>query len=316
MKSQFLFPIVASIALGFPGALAQNNGATVQQASPSQETAQRFQQMSTMMREAESAHGPRLTELMKKHMQLMQEQMRDMPSSEGRQMMGKMANGMRGGRPNDGNGMSPSASDMANQTQMRMDAMQGMMKQMLDQQELIMQSILPNAHAQSEASEDHHPAVAGQKYASANIPKPLQVEHEELHSELARLTKAGGRTGEAAQKLAEVLDPHFQKENAYALPPLGLLVPLSTGKFDCGMTAVLNLTDKLQAEMPAMLSEHKDIGTALARLRNAAELEHNAGGVQFADHLAAHAQMEEHVTYPTALLIGLYVKSRSDQCPQ
>jgi len=29
--------------------------------------------------------------------------------------------------------------------------------------------------------------------------------------------------------------------------------------------------------------------------------------VQFAEHLAAHAQTEEQVTYPTALLIGVYV---------
>jgi hypothetical protein len=35
--------------------------------------------------------------------------------------------------------------------------------------------------------------------------------------------------------------------------------------------------------------------------------------VRFAEHLTAHAQMEEQVTYPTALLIGLYVRSKSDQ---
>ncbi|MCC7184335.1 MAG: hypothetical protein IT509_12305 [Rhodocyclaceae bacterium] len=36
-------------------------------------------------------------------------------------------------------------------------------------------------------------------------------------------------------------------------------------------------------------------------------------GVQFASMLAAHAQMEEQVTYPTALLIGQYVKSKVAQ---
>lgn len=146
-----------------------------------------------------------------------------------------------------------------------------------------------------------------------SIPGSLQVEHEELHSELARLTKAGGRTGEAAQKLAEVLHPHFQKENEYALPPLGLLVPLAEGRFDPSMAAVLRLTDRLQADMPTMLSEHKGILAALARLKEASAAEDNPAGVRFAEHLAAHAQMEEQVTYPTALLIGLYVRSKSDQ---
>lgn len=174
---------------------------------------------------------------------------------------------------------------------------------------------LPAAFAQHSSGNEHqhHPVTSGE-HMTFNIPKPLQVEHEELHAELAQLTKAGGRTGQAARKLAEVLESHFQKENDYALPPLGLLVPLSEGKFDCSMTAVLQMTDKLQAEMPAMLSEHKDITAALGQLKDAAKSENNSDGVRFADHLAAHAQMEEQVTYPTALLIGLYVKSKSEQC--
>jgi hypothetical protein len=144
----------------------------------------------------------------------------------------------------------------------------------------------------------------------------MQIEHEALHSELATLTKAGGRTGEAAQNLASVLDPHFQKENQYALPPLGLLVPLSEGKFDCGMTAVLSMTDKLQADMPAMLAEHQEISAALSQLKNAASYENKSEGVKFADELAAHAQTEEKITYPTALLIGLYVSGKAAQCPR
>jgi hypothetical protein len=147
-----------------------------------------------------------------------------------------------------------------------------------------------------------------------DIPKSMKVEHDELHSTLERLTKAGGRTGEAAKSVAKVLEPHFANENAYALPPLGLLVPLSQGKFECNMTEVLKMTDKLEAGMTTMLSEHKDIEAALKKLKDAATAEKNSAGVQFAEHLAAHAQTEEEITYPTALLIGLYVKSKATQC--
>lgn len=146
------------------------------------------------------------------------------------------------------------------------------------------------------------------------IPKSMEVEHKELHSALAQLTKAGGRTGEAAQNVAELLEHHFTKENGFALPPLSLLMPLSQGKFECSMTDVLQLTDKLEADMPAMLSEHKNITAALIQLRDASTSENKPAGVQFAKHLAAHAQTEEEITYPTALLIGLYVKSRGTQC--
>jgi len=142
----------------------------------------------------------------------------------------------------------------------------------------------------------------------------MEIEHEELHSNLAQLTKAGGQTGEAAKAVAAVLDNHFAKENEFALPPLGLLIPLSQGKFQCDMTEVLKLTEKLEADMPTMLSEHKDIAAALKKLKDAATAENKPAGVRFAEHLAAHAQTEEEITYPTALLIGLYVKSKATQC--
>ncbi|HET7680205.1 MAG TPA: hypothetical protein VFK79_08755 [Xanthobacteraceae bacterium] len=51
------------------------------------------------------------------------------------------------------------------------------------------------------------------------IPPALKTEHEQLHSELVRATKAGGRTGEAAKAVAKLMHPHFVKEEEYALPP-------------------------------------------------------------------------------------------------
>jgi hypothetical protein len=170
---------------------------------------------------------------------------------------------------------------------------------------------ITDARAQSD-THAHSPSAV--EHNSFMIPKPMQVEHEALHSELGQLTKVGGRTGQAAQRVAEVLEHHFQNENAFALPPLGLLVPLSEGKFDCSMTAVLAMTDKLKADMPKMLSEHTDITAALGQLRSAAVSENKPEGVKFADELTAHAHTEEQITYPTALLIGLYVRDKAAQC--
>lgn len=161
-------------------------------------------------------------------------------------------------------------------------------------------------------------AHAGAQASAADFeaPKAMQGEHKELHADLERLTTAGGRTGEAAKGVAVLMEKHFANENAYALPPLGLLVPLSEGKFSCSMTGVLNMTDKLQAEMPTMLAEHKEIVTALQKLTTAAKAESKPDGIRFAEMLTAHAQGEEQVTYPTALLIGLYVKDKAAQCPK
>lgn len=141
------------------------------------------------------------------------------------------------------------------------------------------------------------------------VPPALKAEHEELHGELARATKAGGSTGEAAKAVAKLMHPHFVKEEEYALPPLGLLSVLSTGKIEAEMAEVLKMTDKLEAELPHMLAEHKDIVTALRHLVEAAKAEDKPEYVHFAEKLMAHARTEEEVSYPTALLIGRYLKT-------
>ena len=142
------------------------------------------------------------------------------------------------------------------------------------------------------------------------IPTAMKAEHDELHSELVHATKAGGQTGEAAKAVAKVLHEHFVKEEEYALPPLGLLPALAQGKFEPGMADVLAMTDRLAAEMPQMLAEHKQIVAALEKLVAAAKAERHPEIVKFADALMLHALAEEQVAYPTALLIGRYVKAR------
>jgi hypothetical protein len=88
-----------------------------------------------------------------------------------------------------------------------------------------------------------------------------------------RLPTRGGQTGEAARVVAKVLHDHFLKEEEYALPPLGLLPALSEGKIEPEMADVLKMTDKLEAEIPTMLSEHKTIVGALTKRIEAAKAE-------------------------------------------
>lgn len=141
-----------------------------------------------------------------------------------------------------------------------------------------------------------------------SIPEPLRAEHAELHTELAEATKAGGRVGEAAREVASRLHPHFVREEEFALPPLALLGSLATGAATPAMADVLALTDKLQAELPGMLAEHKEIVAALGDLEAAANAENKPQYARFAEKLIQHARTEEEVLYPAALLIGRYVR--------
>ena len=145
------------------------------------------------------------------------------------------------------------------------------------------------------------------------IPQSLQTEHEAIHSALVAATKASGQVGAAAKELATVLGPHFKREDEIALPPLGLLAPLAAGQTPAGMEAVLAMTDALRKEMPRMLDEHKRIRSATEKLRAAAREAKASVHEQFAENLASHAQTEEEVLYPAAILVGDIIRLRMAQ---
>ena len=139
-------------------------------------------------------------------------------------------------------------------------------------------------------------------------PPSLKHEHEELHAELVSATKAGGKTGPAAQAVARALHPHFVKEEEYALPPLGLLTMLADGKLPPDRDAVITMTERLKKDLGHMLHEHKVIVIELHKLMEAAKSENKPEYVHFAEKLNLHAQTEEEVLYPAAILIGEYLK--------
>jgi hypothetical protein len=102
------------------------------------------------------------------------------------------------------------------------------------------------------------------------------------------------------------LHPHFVREEEIALPPLGVLAALAarTSLADGQVSEVLAMTDALRRELPRMLEEHKHIRAAVDGLRQAAKAEQAVKYEQLADQLALHAQTEEEVLYPAAIVVG------------
>ncbi len=140
--------------------------------------------------------------------------------------------------------------------------------------------------------------------AAESVPE----EHARLHAELQAATQVGGDTAEAAVAVMNVLFPHLLLEAEFAIPPLALIPALARGEFEPSMTAILRRTDTLETLLPRMLEEHDLIVDGLRRLLEAASREHHPGFAAFAQRLIRHAQLEEEVLYPTALLVGRYVR--------
>lgn len=145
------------------------------------------------------------------------------------------------------------------------------------------------------------------------IPAAVRAEHQEIHAALSSATKEPGRVGEAARELARLLEPHFAREEEIALPPLGLLGSLAVGEFDPSMSEVLPMTDALRRELPQMLREHAEIGSAAQRLERVAGEEQNLEVQEMARKLQLHAKSEEEVFYPATILVGELVRARLGQ---
>ncbi|HYK41013.1 MAG TPA: hemerythrin domain-containing protein [Thermoanaerobaculia bacterium] len=139
-------------------------------------------------------------------------------------------------------------------------------------------------------------------------PESLRFEHDELHDQLEKATRAGGATGDAARHVLEVVGPHVQLEEAFAIPPLTLLPALASGVVPDDVAEILEKSARLKEELPGMLADHQRIVAALKRLMQAAMEEKQAGFADFARKLILHAQMEEEVLYPAAIVVGDYVR--------
>lgn len=137
-----------------------------------------------------------------------------------------------------------------------------------------------------------------------DIPHPLKAEHEQLHATLVDATREPGEVGSAAREVARLLHPHFVHEEEFALPPLALLEPIARGGVTQDMASVLPMTRRLTAQLPQMLREHAEIVAALERLIAAARTAGLPRYEHFAAALVLHAQTEEQVLYPAAILVG------------
>jgi hypothetical protein len=106
------------------------------------------------------------------------------------------------------------------------------------------------------------------------------------------------------------MHPHFLREDEYAIPPLSLLPRLARGQVTPDMAEVIPLVARLKEEMPLMIDEHRAILGAVRAFAIAAEGDSDEKCIRLAAELMVHAQLEEEVLYPAALLVGEFVKAK------
>ena len=128
---------------------------------------------------------------------------------------------------------------------------------------------------------------------------------------MAKATKVKGSVGEAAKRVAQVLHPHFERENELALPVIGVIRDLAEDRTSPDFAKALELTEKFKLEYEKMLQEHMEIVKALDVLEKAGKQAKKQTVVEFVRKLKLHAKTEEDLTYPAVLMTGKLIRQIS-----
>jgi hypothetical protein len=150
-------------------------------------------------------------------------------------------------------------------------------------------------------------AVAPQKAAT---PYVLRQEHVTVQGRLKELARQPGAVGVAAKKVLAIMLPHDQREEEFVFPLLGLVSDLAAGKVGPDLAWAVAMADRVKAEQKQLYIEHSGIISALNELAAAARAKHDANLEAFAEAVAASEVNDGEVEYPTAILVGMYVRAQ------
>jgi len=142
-------------------------------------------------------------------------------------------------------------------------------------------------------------------------PASILKEHEYLLSRIHGIASYKDSTGRAAQKLLELMQHHFTEEEDYVLPTLGLLPILTSDSLPENIDDIIKLTDKLESNTTHLNVEHQMIRAYMQETIQAAAFDKHPEIIEIEKVLRQHASLEEEILFPTALMIGRYLKLKS-----
>lgn len=148
-----------------------------------------------------------------------------------------------------------------------------------------------------------------------DVPSSIKKEHEYLLDQIHKITLFQDSAGLAAIKLNDLMQHHFKEEEDFVLPPLGLLSLLASGKLPEQSNDIILLTDQLATQLTHLSLEHQFIKAYMAELKQADSYGSHPEIIEFEKELHKHANTEEEVFFPAAILIGEYLKLKVTKKP-
>ncbi len=148
-------------------------------------------------------------------------------------------------------------------------------------------------------------------------PPSVERIHQELLQLLVAVQHLSGKTGACAEEVAKYLQPHLDREDECALPLLGLLQDLAVGELALAEARhASRVYARLREEFPRLTAEHRELFKLVEQLKTLGMEEGHLSAVRFAETMERHAQDEDELLYPAALLAGRLAAERADTRPK
>lgn len=145
---------------------------------------------------------------------------------------------------------------------------------------------------------------------SLQIPQSIRHQHEQIINRLTVFAKDKGTVGAAASKALVFLKDHYAKEEAFVLPPLGLLSRIANGEISKDMEPAIAMADRTRAALPEFQKDHIQITSLMNELVEAGRSTGNNELLTLATRIASQSLNDMEVVQPTTIMIGNYVRER------
>ena len=146
--------------------------------------------------------------------------------------------------------------------------------------------------------------------SSLQVPQSIRHQHEQIISRLSHFAGHTGPTGAAASKALNVLKDHYAKEEAFVLPPLGLLPRLAKGEVSKDMEPAIAMAERARAALTDLQSDHIQITSLMNELLEAGKNAGNDELVRLATRIASQSLNDIEVAHPTVIIVGEFVHQR------
>ncbi len=145
------------------------------------------------------------------------------------------------------------------------------------------------------------------------VPSSIKKTHEQLLEQIHKITLYKNSSAAIAIKLDSLMQHHFKEEEDLILPPLGLLPLLANNQIPEQSKDVILLSKNIKTMMTHMSVEHQLISAYIEELKKAADKQQLSEIMDFEKEVHQHANSEEEVYFPAAIMVGEYLKLKSEK---